>query len=172
MFHFLRLVFAAPTESEEEFRFRMERLRQEMDDLGRKQPEEVVGGSMEPIYYALRMHQALVAGDEGEARHFVSELLRVSPTTASHRMMAATFFARVGEETEAIAQLGIALALEPDNFAVHTRLAHHLVKRGEVQAAKSILEKGWPHYRKLLAKRDQESERVEYFALLERKQAA
>jgi len=99
-------------------------------------------------------------------------MLRVSPTEASSRLIASTIYQQLGEESEAIAQLGIAIALDPENFAFYKRMALHLMRRGEVQAAKAMLEKGWLFYRKLLAKKDLEATREEYFTLPDQKKAA
>jgi predicted Zn-dependent protease len=171
MLKFLRLPFTAHTETEEAFRLRMQRLQQDMDDLCQKQPGEVTGAPQEPVYYGLKFSQALNAGNQAEARHFLSEMLRVSPGESSIRLIASTAYAQLGDEPEAIAQLGIALGLRPENYAVHKHLAHLLMKRGEQETAAAILEKGWVYYRKHVSKSDQAARRSEYFSILENKQA-
>jgi predicted Zn-dependent protease len=172
MLNFLRFPFASHTETDEEFLLRMGRYQKDLDTLVQKQPGEVTGDPLESVYYGLKLSQALKSGDPAEARHLLSEMLRVAPRDSLTRLTASIAYVKLGEEAEAIAQLGIALGLDPANYAVHKMLARLLAKRGEQQAAEAVLEQGWVHYRKHMPKGDQEAVRSEYFSVIENKQAA
>jgi predicted Zn-dependent protease len=172
MFKLLRFPFSAPTETDEEFRLRMAQFHQDMDALCQKQPAEVTGDPLEAVYYGMKLSEALKAGDQAEARLCLSRMVRISPCDSLVRLAASAGYAQLGEEVGAMAQLGIALGLQPENYAVHKRMAYHLVKRGEQQAAEAILEQGWIHCRKHVPKGEREAKRSEYFSILENEQAA
>ena len=64
-----------------------------------------------------------------------------------------------------MAQLGIALGVDPANYAVHRAMAALLLKRGERKAAEAVLEAGWKHCRKAAVLVGVTS-REEYFSVL------
>jgi len=169
---FKRIASIFHTETEEEFQMRMKELDQDLEGLRQKQPEEVAGTPEEALYYSLHLGHALDAGEQATARRLVSEMLRASPTDAHFRLMAAAAFGRMGDEAEAVAQLGVGLALAPDNFALHSALARRLLARGDTSAAEAVLEVGWGYYRTHLTKRDQQVKRAEYFSVLQQDRAA
>ncbi len=164
--NFFRNLFIAQTETKEEFHLRMEELHQHLDDLSKKQPDEVAGDPEEAICYGMKMSYAFRDGNETEARHFLSEMLRVAPNQSGMRLAAAAHL-RLGEEAESLAQLGIALGLDPKNFAIHSMMARRLSKRGERQAAEAVLNQGWIHHQKVLPKNMHEASRKQYFSILE-----
>jgi len=171
MIKFLRDLFGGNSETEEEFRARMLGLVTLEADLLTKRPDEILGDHLEPIYYGLKALDALRNGDHSNARGFLCEMLRADPCDSMLRLLAASIYVQVGEEAEATAQLGIALAINPSNYAAHLQLARRLAKHGDLKAARSVLESGWIHHRKALPKSEQKTGRVKYFAIVDGQQA-
>jgi len=163
----MRFPFRAYTETEEEFQARIEQLHRDMSDLCRKQPHEVAGDPFESVYYSQKLCQALDSGDEAQARHSLHEMLRTAPTEPGPRLIASTAFAQLGDASESIAQLGIAVGLDPEFYPAHLRLARLLVIRGEREAAKALLDRGWVYYRKHVSKGDLDAKRTHYFSILD-----
>lgn len=143
-------------------------LRIDFTELVRMTPGEAAGGPHEAAYYGLNLNEALAAGQPGEARSLLRRMLEVAPREAVWRLIASNAYERLSEEAEAMAQLGVALALEPEHAAVHRLLARALLKRGEREAAEAVLERGWGHYQKLLSRQEREAKRAQYFSILER----
>lgn len=166
MFNLRSFLSSMRSETEEEFSVRMEQLRAEMEDLAQKRPEEVTGKTEEGLYYGMKAGEAIKAGDKAEGRRLLDEMLRVAPLETGLRFLASSCYLQLEDETEAVTQLAIILALEPENFAVHKRLAIRLMKQGETHVAQVVLEKGWVYYRKQLAKADWETGRARYFSVL------
>jgi Tfp pilus assembly protein PilF len=160
-------MFRVKQETAEEFLQRMAQLEQDMEDLDRKQPQEVAGDHLEPVYYGRKLQRALNAGDEETARHLIEKILQSDPTEVFCRLAVAIAYQQLGEEAEAMAQLGIALGLHPGCYAAHILLARLLVRRGDRQAAEAILQTGWAHHKKHVSRKTEEAERARYFAVLD-----
>lgn len=164
MFRFLRSLFATQKEPKEAFHARMAELQQDFDDLERKSPSEVEGGPMAATYYGLKVSSALKRGDDAEARRCLLKWMEASPCDGTVRLAASMGYVQLGDETEAMAQLGIALGVDPANYAVHRAMAARLLKRGERQAAEAVLELGWRYARR--ARLVGMTSREEYFSVL------
>lgn len=159
--------WAREREPEAEFRARMTQFSQDMEAAAQKSPDELKGDPLEGSYYARKLTEALGAGDESMARELISKLLDCDRKSSLIRLMAATAYHQLGDEAEEMAQLGIALALRPENFAVHRRMARLLLARGETEAATAVLEQGWQYRQKHVAKRAQAAERAQYFSVFD-----
>jgi len=154
-------------ETEAEFRERMVQLERQMEALDQKTPEEVVGDPMEDIYYGRMLAKALTAGEYEAARPLIRTILQLKPHNGLIRLIAATAYHQLGEPGEEALQLAVALALDGENYALHTRLARLLLKRGERETAVAILEQGWLHQKKHLARKDHAAARARYFGVLD-----
>ena len=165
MFRFLRSLFAPQKESKEAFQARMAELQQDFDELEQKSPSEVAGSPMEATYYGLKLSAALKSGDEALARECLLKSVEAAPCEGIVRLAASMGYAQLGDEAEAMAQLGIALGVDPANYAVHRAMAARLVKRGDRRAAEAVLELGWRHVRK--ASLVGMTSREEYYSVLQ-----
>jgi hypothetical protein len=143
-----------------------------LQELMQKQPAEVAGNPLEPVYYTMKVSELLRAGKPTEARLLLEETVKKFSVDFSVRFHGAMLFEMLGDEVEAAAQLGVTLALEPTLFPAHSRLAYLLLRRGEPEAAERLLEIGWSHLKKLTPKKKQVEERDRYFSFPKRRLAA
>jgi hypothetical protein len=103
--------------------------------------------------------------NEQALREIVARMLRRMPLEGIARQFACHAHLEFQEEAEAVAQLGIAIAVEPRNFAIHPILARLLRGRGEHEAANAVLENGWEQRQRVgaLVSRGTAEEREKYF---------
>jgi tetratricopeptide (TPR) repeat protein len=151
------------TESEEAVQRRIEEMQAEWQRLMEKTPAEVTGDPMESIYYQTIVMNLVKDQEPEQARELLGWVLRRFGGDAMNRLVAAVVYAQLGDTPEAIAQLGVALAIDPTFFPAHKRLAHYLRQREEA-AAEVILENGWRHAERHYPRAEREAQRVKYFA--------
>jgi predicted Zn-dependent protease len=142
---------------------RAEWIVQELEGLPQKTPEEVAGTDKEPLYYIFRLSATRKHGTPDETREFAAWMVRRFPFDSSVRVSVALTLWELGDEAEAIAQLGILLALDPKSLPVHKVLSRFLRERGEREAAERILGNGRRHVERQLPRRDREEQRERYF---------
>lgn len=70
-------------------------------------------------------------------------------------------------DADALLELGIGLAVDPGNYAIHRHIARELRERGDRDTARVVLEKGWDLHKKHVRRNDHESEKGKYFAILD-----
>lgn len=157
-------------ETHEELCERLAQLEQEMVELDQKTPQEMAGHRFETSYHARNLSRALEAGDHEAARQSIDALLCSAPDNGAIRLTAAIAYYSLGEPGEEALQLAIGLAVDPDNFALHSRLARILLQRGDREVAAAILEQGWLRQKKHWGKKDQAARRAQYFAMLDQAQ--
>jgi len=150
-------------ETDEWFRLRMEDLQRHLTELPLRDPEEVAGTGDERIYYGLKASEALRAGQQDTARAMAEAMVRSAPTDSAIRHAAAVIYFNLGDVGETMAHLGIAIALDPDNYAPHGLLAHLLRHSGESEAADAVLEQAWLRMRKWYPRREHAARRAAYF---------
>lgn len=163
----IRRWWARGHETEVEFRARMAQFSQDMEAAAQKSPEELKGDPLEIAYYGRKLQEALDADDQTAARELIGKMLDLNRKSSVLRLIAAMAYHQLGDEAEEMAQLGIALALDPQNYAVHRRMARLLQERGETEAANAALEQGWRYRQKHVAKRELAAERAQYFSVLD-----
>lgn len=163
----IRRWWARERETEAEFRERMAQLSQDMEAAAQKSPEELTGDPLEIAHYGRKLKESLDADDKPAARELIGKMLDLDRKSSMLRLTVAAAFHQLGDQAEEIGQLGIALALHPENFAVHRRMACLLLERGEGEAATAVLEQGWRYRQKHVAKREQAAERARYFSVLD-----
>ncbi len=154
-------------ETEDEFRARMHELQEFMDELKHKAPEDLVGDAWEAQHYCLKLCDALNTDDSALCLNLIAKILSCEPTEPGLRMIAAVAFQKLENESESLAQIGIALALDPGFYPAHIHMARILRKRSERQAAEAVLATGWEHCKKRHRRRDHERERASYFRVLD-----
>jgi predicted Zn-dependent protease len=113
------------------------------------------------------IRESIEAGDEQAARKGLADLIGSNQTDWWVRNYAAACFERLGDPERARIEAGIAVALEPDNFAAFKRVASYLAADGQRDAAQKVLERGWGHVKKLHPKKQWADERALYFAISE-----
>lgn len=150
-------------ETQEQFERRMEGLMEDWRQLMQRTPEEVAGDPFEPIYYQTLINSALKEGTPEEVRQMLEWTLRRFPLELGVRLAASLTYLHLGDEAEAIAQLGILLALDPTYFAAHHFLARLLRSRGDEQAAERVLENGWCLAERHYPRKEREAERQKWF---------
>ena len=107
------------------------------------------------------------AGDNDAVRKCLADLIANFQTEATTRLFASACFEGLGERDRAQIEAGIALALEPDNWAAFKRVAHDLAQDGQQEAARRVLEQGWEQMKKHYPKKRWADERALYFAFAE-----
>src|SRR5437016_2538891 len=90
----------------------------QLDDLLAKTPEQMAGDPLEYLYYSYKTGEALRANQPDQACEFVERMLTCDPGNSFSRLIAAKVYGQFGNDSEAIAQLGIGLGMDPSNFAV------------------------------------------------------
>lgn len=162
----MKLWFKNRPETEETPDQPLERTLAEAKALTAGRGEEAAARAEERQWYLDRLVGLWEEGDAGEIRAAAVEMLQQSPTSAPLRLMAAAAYMHIGDVPEGVAQLGIALALDPTFYPAHRRLAAALLMRGERDAALRALETGWEHRRRRLARKDLAREHEEWFRLM------
>ncbi len=106
----------------------------------------------------------LRAGRTEQARQCVAEFVVNFQTEWSARSFAAGCFERLGDPNRAWIEAGIALALDPNNYAMCKRFARYLERAGQRDAAQRVLTHGWEQAKKHYPKKRWADERALYFA--------
>src|SRR5438270_10012398 len=113
----MNLPWTGPTETEEEFNARMSELQDDLRQLMQKTPEEVAGDPRESVYYGFMLSALLKDGRNEDARQLADWMVRRFPLEGLTRLALSTAYSQLGDLSEALAQLGVLIALEPDFFA-------------------------------------------------------
>lgn len=124
------------------------------------------GEAAMPLLNALvEAHQS---DDHARLRELLSELTRITPGDRVVRHIAAITYDHIGDETEAMRQLAIAVALDPAG-TTHKKLAAILYRDGDPCAAEAVLAAGWQRHVAYFGKwergKRREEARARYFAI-------
>jgi hypothetical protein len=155
-------------ESKEAFQVRMEALAKDHEARLQKSWEEMQGTEWADTYCMGKADEALKQGDRETTLFWAERLLQNSPKRGSSHHFVGVLHWNLGEETAALAQFGIALAVEPSYYPSHRLMAKILAERGERVAAEAILEQGWQQKRKsdrMFGWKHGKKEREEFFKL-------
>src|SRR5262245_51921156 len=82
-------------------------IQEELEALQQKTPEDVAGTPEEPLDHRFGLINGLMKRSSDEVRERACSLVRRFPNDASTRLSAAMILWELGDEAEAIAQIGI-----------------------------------------------------------------
>lgn len=105
------------------------------------------------------------AGDRDGALRLLREALACAPLDPGLRLQAVHSYQALGEETEAVLQTAVVLALEPHSFGAHSTLARIAAARGDTEGARELLATGWEFMEPLLPRRERAGAAERYFRL-------
>lgn len=139
----MRFPWTTKSEASEDLRTRLLRQEQEEQELLQQPWEQVKGSAFAPTYCHNKALDAETEGDHNSAKEWIDRLLGCTPLDNFYRVMAARIYWRIGEEDDAIAQIATVLAMAPNDHMANREMAKVLVRRGEHEAAKTMLDRAW-----------------------------
>jgi hypothetical protein len=155
-------------ESKEAFQARMEALAKDHEARLQKSWEEVQGTEWAQVYCLSKAGIAAKNNDKESADVWIAHLLETAPTEGKSYFLAAMVHRELGEESEAMAKLGVAILLDPTYYVAHSAMAKLLFARGATDVAQILLEQGWKQKVKLervFLTRPSKEERQRFFTL-------
>lgn len=109
--------------------------------------------------------QAQQVGDYSQMRRLLEELVQAEELDPTVRCIAASLFEHLGDRAQALTQLAIVLAIYPEHWMAHKRLAMMLYKDGKPHTADQVLQAGWRHKAKHFRGKRREEEQQIYFRI-------
>ena len=145
----MRFPWTTKHETDEEMRTRLLKQEEELQEFLQQPWEQVQGSSFAQFYCHTKALDAEDESDYDTARVWIDRLLACTPPDSHSRVMAARFYARNGKEADAITQLALVLSTDPTDFMANREMAKVLVRRGEHETAKTLLDRAWRERTKL-----------------------
>ncbi|MCX7799208.1 MAG: hypothetical protein N2109_02580 [Fimbriimonadales bacterium] len=102
-----------------------------------------------------------------EAAGLLDELLQNHAERLETHVFAVEAFRQLDRAEEALLEMGVVLALEPEYFAMHAFLAREAAARGYPAVARAVLDAAWEVRRKDIPKDLREQAKASHYRLLE-----
>jgi predicted Zn-dependent protease len=102
-----------------------------------------------------------------EAASSLDELLQHHSDRLETHVFAVEAFRQLDRPEEALLEIGVVLALEPEYFAMHAFLAREAMDRGYPAVARAVLDAAWEVRRKDIPKELRERAKDSHYRILE-----
>lgn len=102
-----------------------------------------------------------------DAARLLDELLQDHSDRLETHVFAVEAFRQLDRTEEALLEMGVVLALQPEYFAMHAFLAREAVARGYPAVARAVLDAAWDVRRKDIPKELRERAKAGHYRILE-----